>query len=118
MHLVFVYGTLRQGESNHHYLGNAQWLGQETLSAQFAMYDVGEYPAIVAGNQAIIGDVYRVSDVILAELDELEEVPFEYRREQVMTRLGLAWVYLYQNSDVLQVPIASGDWCTYRKQKK
>jgi len=26
-HLVFVYGTLRKGESNHHYLQDSEFLG-------------------------------------------------------------------------------------------
>ena len=26
-HLLFVYGTLRQGESNHNFLANSQCLG-------------------------------------------------------------------------------------------
>jgi len=37
-HLVFVYGTLRKGECNHHFLSSAQFLGQHETDAQFAQY--------------------------------------------------------------------------------
>jgi len=48
---------------------------------------------------------------MLAELDKLEDVPVEYRRELIPTPFGEAWIYLYQDASQLDVMIASGDWC-------
>ncbi len=108
--LVFVYGTLRQGESNHGLLAESERLGVTQTPPHYTLYDLGPYPAAIPGHQAIIGEVYRVNDTTLNALDELEEVPVEYRREQVETAFGRAWIYLYQDESVLHRLITSGDW--------
>ncbi|ACY49855.1 Gamma-glutamylcyclotransferase family protein YtfP [Vibrio alginolyticus] len=110
-HLVFVYGTLRKGECNHHFLSSAQFLGQHETDAQFALYDLGPYPALSVGQRSIQGEVYLIDDETLSELDKLEDVPVEYRRESIVTPFGQAWIYLYQDTEQLTEEIASGDWC-------
>ncbi|CAM2961844.1 gamma-glutamylcyclotransferase [Vibrio mytili] len=110
-HLVFVYGTLRQGEYNHHYLSSAEFLGLHESDAAYALYDLGPYPGVSAGQRAIQGEVYLIDDDTLAALDKLEDVPVEYRRETITTPFGQAWIYLYQDTEHLTEEIASGDWC-------
>jgi len=110
-HLVFVYGTLREGQANAHFLADAQYLGGHQTPAQYALYDLGTYPAVVEGHQSISGEVYLVNEATLRALDELEDVPVEYRRELISTPFGEAWIYLYQDSSQLDVMISSGDWC-------
>ncbi|GAD78768.1 gamma-glutamylcyclotransferase family protein [Vibrio ezurae] len=108
-HLVFVYGTLRQGESNHHLLQGSDLLGVYETPAQYSLYDFSAYPGIVEGHSSITGEVYRVSDEVLAKLDILEDIPIEYRRESIETPFGEAWIYLYQGTE-LGTAIESGDW--------
>ena len=91
-HLIFVYGTLRQGESNHGILSQAQRLGQHETPPEYALYDLGTYPAVISGHQVIFGEVYLIDDVILKALDALEDVPVEYRRELIDTPFGQAWI--------------------------
>lgn len=110
-HLVFVYGTLRQGERNHNYLLGNQCLGHCETSPHYALYDLGSYPAVIEGHDSILGEVYLIDDQTLSHLDQLEDVPVEYRREQIETPFGQAWIYLYQNSSKLDTLISSGDWC-------
>ncbi|UPQ88272.1 gamma-glutamylcyclotransferase family protein [Vibrio sinaloensis] len=110
-HLVFVYGTLRSGESNHYLLEHSQCLGHYTTPAIYSLYDLGPYPAVIEGRDAIVGEVYLVDQRTLEQLDRLEDIPVTYRREQIETPFGLAWIYLYQDSSQLDVLIASGDWC-------
>lgn len=110
-HLVFVYGTLRKGECNHHFLENSQFLGGCQSAQDYRLYDLGAYPAVSAGNQAINGEVYLIDEVTLQALDKLEDVPVEYRRETIETPFGQAWIYLYQDSSKLVQEIESGDWC-------
>ncbi|AXY02026.1 gamma-glutamylcyclotransferase [Vibrio alfacsensis] len=110
-HLVFVYGTLRSGESNHHYLSTAQFLGHHQTEPQFALYDLGPYPALSVGQKSIQGEVYLINEETLIELDKLEDVPVEYHRETIVTPFGQAWIYLYQDAEQLSDEIASGDWC-------
>ncbi|ALR16607.1 MULTISPECIES: gamma-glutamylcyclotransferase [Vibrio] len=110
-HLVFVYGTLRKGEYNHHYLSSGQFLGLHESDAQYTLYDLGPYPGVSQGHQTIQGEVYLIDDDTLTALDKLEDVPVEYRRESISTPFGQAWIYIYQDTEQLTEEIASGDWC-------
>ncbi|RTZ14288.1 gamma-glutamylcyclotransferase [Vibrio aquaticus] len=109
-HLVFVYGTLRYGECNHHLLAQSSCLGNHTTAPVYALYDLGAYPAVIEGHSAIVGEVYHVDEETLAQLDLLEDVPVLYRRERIETPFGQAWIYLYQDISQLNVSISSGDW--------
>ncbi|NLS12419.1 gamma-glutamylcyclotransferase [Vibrio sp. SM6] len=114
-HRVFVYGTLRRGESNHHYLQHCQKLGEWRTPPCYTLFDLGPYPALVLGTHSIFGEVYQVDEQTLVALDELEDVPLEYRRAEVITPFGAAWIYLYQNEQALSKVIPSGDWCQRRE---
>ncbi len=109
LHLVAVYGTLRRGQSNHHLMQGCAMLGQETL-AGFCMYDLGPYPAAIPAAGQIVCELYQVNTAQLHQLDQLEDVPREYRREQVATGLGSAFIYLYQDSEGLQQHPQLEDW--------
>ncbi|MCG7498710.1 gamma-glutamylcyclotransferase [Vibrio sp. Of7-15] len=108
--LVFVYGTLREGESNHGLLESSEYLGSCQTLPQFALFDLGPYPAAILGKTAIVGEVYRVDILTMANLDQLEEYPKLYDRIKTQTPFGSAWIYLYQNSSELRSVIDSNDW--------
>ena len=110
-HLVFVYGTLRKDQSNHHYLKPCECLGRFDTPEEYALFDLVAYPAMIFGKESVAGEVYIINDEILESLDRLEDVPVEYRREQIETIFGLAWVYLYQLDLTANKEILSGDWC-------
>ncbi|MEI8631632.1 gamma-glutamylcyclotransferase [Vibrio sp. PP-XX7] len=81
---------------------------------EYAMYHLGQYPGLTLGTQSIAGEVYAVNEATLAHLDELENIPIEYRRETIETPFGTAWIYLYQDVTKLTNQIISGDWCHRR----
>ncbi|MFA0499899.1 gamma-glutamylcyclotransferase, partial [Vibrio sp. 10N.222.46.A1] len=56
--LVFVYGTLRQGQSNHHYLQQCECLGRFDTPEEYALFDLGAYPAMISGKKNVVGEVY------------------------------------------------------------
>ena len=68
---VFVYGTLMSGEKNHGYLENGTFLGKTVIEG-YDMYDVGWYPAIIAGDGLIVGELYHVPKVDMPSIDSLE----------------------------------------------
>lgn len=107
--LVFVYGTLRQGESNHELLKDSELLGLFETKPEYALSDLGEYPGLRAGNDRIVGEVYRITEQTLVQLDRLEDEGFEYRRETIETAFGLAWFYIYQGHHPGTL-ITSGNW--------
>lgn len=111
--LVFVYGTLLRGESNHRYLSGARYVCELTTPASYDLFDLGSFPAMVAGGStAVRGEVWACSRAVLARLDELEEHPEFFRRVPIELEDGLTVdSYLLSGAEASRHPrIASGDW--------
>jgi gamma-glutamylcyclotransferase (GGCT)/AIG2-like uncharacterized protein YtfP len=78
---VFVYGTLRRGEPNHHLLDARMLLRAGRTEPRFTLVSLGAVPAMIDGGEtAVAGEVYDVDAVTLAALDRLEGHPRFYRR--------------------------------------
>ncbi len=99
--LVAVYGSLRQGRRWHHLLADSPFLGAGWTVYPYALY-LADYPCAdqFTPVSPLRVEIYQVSPEILASLDELEEHPFVYVREQVPVRLDTgpeleAWVYFF-----------------------
>lgn len=114
--LVAVYGTLKRGLSNDHYLQAATYLGNDTLDA-ITLYDLGPYPGAKAERSSGIDvEIFCVTPHQLQTLDALEEYLPEtpsrglYDRRLFATQFGAAWVYLYNHSVAWLVPITAGGW--------
>ena len=109
--LLFVYGTLKRGCSNRHWLEGAGWRGRARL-ARHNLHSLGDYPMAVPGRGVVHGEVYAVDDAALERLDRLEDVPNEYQRRICGLEDGRqAWVYVGKASQVQgrhRVPY--GDW--------
>lgn len=117
--LVFVYGTLRRGEVNHHLLETAQFQGPHTTEAHYKMFSLGAYPAVVRGGpDRIQGEVYRVDARTLSRLDWLEGYPGAYKRQLIPTHWGQAWSYLYRKSVQGRKRIAGGLWRDQRHYRR
>jgi gamma-glutamylcyclotransferase (GGCT)/AIG2-like uncharacterized protein YtfP len=93
---VAVYGTLKRGESNHHWLAGAPFLGRTRIPG-LELYNLGEYPMAVPSvdpRARIHAELYRVDGEGLARLDVLEDYPHLYGRRQLPVADGQpAWVY-------------------------
>jgi gamma-glutamylaminecyclotransferase len=75
MTLVFVYGTLKRGFSNHAFLAGQSFAGEAETAPGFELYALGGYPGMVAdpgGAGVVTGEVWSVDDACLAQLDDLE----------------------------------------------
>ena len=116
--LVFVYGTLKRGLSNHRWLRGQTFLGEARTVPRYRMFDLGGYPGMVLeegeDGGAIEGEVWEVDEKGLRGLDKLEGVAEgEYAFETV--RLEGKWVqeevkgYLYLRS-VKGCPEVKGRW--------
>ena len=92
---VFVYGTLMNGESNHHFLENATFIGASSIDG-YELYNVGWYPAIIMGDGEIPGELYQVPKGDMDSIDMLEGEGDLYIRKCEMASDGsLAYVYEY-----------------------
>lgn len=102
MHKVFVYGSLKSGFGNHHFLqdAEAEFLGTTyTKSTDFLMFSFGAFPAVVKNEEygygAIEGELYMVDALTMFKLDMLEGNGTFYTREKIELDDGnMAWMYL------------------------
>lgn len=114
--LVAVYGTLKRGLRNHHWLAGAEFVGEDTLTTT-TLYDLGTCPgARLEPSHGIDIEVFRVDSRCLTDLDRLEDYRVRapktgtYDRTVHDTAFGPAWLYLY-NLDVAGYPaIRQGGW--------
>ena len=109
--LVFVYGTLKRGHRNHHWLADAIELGAAELPGAL-LHDLGPFPMAIAGDGRVMGELYAVTKPCLERLDRLEGYPRLYGRHRMALMDGrTAWVYLGRPRQVRHVPpISSGLW--------
>ena len=107
--LVFVYGTLMKNKRNHHYLNNATFISSSFIEGYF-MFDLCTYPGIAKSkyNSKVYGEVYKVDKQTMDKLDELEEVGYLYKKEEINVTLDngqivKAFVYEYILSKFIEV---------------
>ena len=77
MHLIFVYGTLKQGGSNHRFLAGQRLVGPARTTPEYRLHLLDGYPGMVRaadGGRSIAGELWEVDAACLAALDELEGV--------------------------------------------
>ena len=103
IHPVFVYGTLMQGQRAAYMLAGSDFVGCFRLK-DYGMYNLGRYPGIVPWDGgSVLGELYFVSDEMLAQMDEYEGEGDLYLRRKVKVWAGQesvdAEVYVY-NRDV------------------
>jgi gamma-glutamylcyclotransferase (GGCT)/AIG2-like uncharacterized protein YtfP len=114
---VFVYGTLKRGQSRE-----KCWPRKPTsiqaATVRGTLYDLGPYPGLIAGDDLVAGEIWHFAAkdmaATLAALDEIEgyhgqnyhgQDDDEYRRVIVECAIGekhvAAWAYQYARPAVL-----------------
>ena len=85
--LLFVYGTLKRGGSNHHFLTGQEFVGEARTAPGFRLYDLGGYPGMVTNpgdRDGVMGEIWAVDAAALRRLDGLEGLDQGlYRRDVV-----------------------------------
>lgn len=118
--LVFVYGTLRCGGSNHFRMFGADAVAEGFVAGR--IYRISWYPGLVLGGEGEVkGEIYSVDADLLKALDAFEGLSAgevegsEYRRAKTMVtcpdgRTFSAWVWEWigplDGKDFLE----QGDW--------
>jgi gamma-glutamylaminecyclotransferase len=120
-HLVFTYGTLLNGEVNHHLLVRARFVAEARTEPRFDLFDLGAFPAMSAGGvTAVLGEVYAVDEATLARLDRLEGHPSFYQRTQIRLEGGQeVQTYLMDRNRMHErARISSGDWRAHHARER
>ena len=112
-HKVFVYGTLKRGFPNHHYMKTSKLIGAYRTAERYPLVVGGRHfsPSLFpepGTGKHVIGELWEVDDETLVKLDELETVhlPTGYRREMAKIEpveggaTTQAWTYFRERSRV------------------
>ncbi len=117
MHNIFVYGTLMKGFRNHVAMLGSRCISNDALLEDYAMYNVGPYPAIVKENgEKVKGELYKVSSMKIKTLNMIEGEGFLYKRTPVKVKAGdrvidaETYVYLQDISQLEKVPFEKQPW--------
>lgn len=114
---LFVYGTLKRGGCNSHYMAGQDFIGQARTEARYRLVDCGGYPGLFPVNEngaSVSGEIWDVDAPCRVRLDVLEDVAGG-RYELVPVRLlapfdgqeVLAYLYLCVAGDM---PDAGTEW--------
>lgn len=114
--LLFVYGSLKRGFGNHHFLRGQTFLGEAVTEPDYRLVDIGGFPGLVEteaeAGRAIRGELWSVQECCLRALDWLEEVDAGlYRRGNIRLqgRDGSVLTYLFAG-EASRLPEAGEDW--------
>ncbi|MGG1686074.1 MULTISPECIES: gamma-glutamylcyclotransferase family protein [Bacillales] len=128
MHLVFCYGTLRLGESNHGVIKGAA-LKESFCWTKGQLYDTQDgYPALVQSEEHnVYGEVYEVDNQLLERINILEGYQegrdhnlYDCVIQEIESEQGSfeAITYIMKNPEKRFIEIPGGDWIAYRKDKR
>lgn len=89
---IFVYGTLKAGYQNHHFLTDAEFVSDAITCDKYQMYPsiTQQFPFLIKSEkyQQIKGEVFKTnSKKLLDDLDYLEGYPNLYLREFINVKL-------------------------------
>ena len=126
---IFVYGTLLPGLRLHALLAESVMIDHGFVE-DVALYDLGDYPALVEGEGCVVGEVYEIDESTLARLDHVEG--FDRLRPQhslyircMVTVWGFsgevfeAETYVYNDRvGKVAMPIVSGDYRRYLMERE
>lgn len=106
---VFVYGTLKRGNSVRgldRWGSGAEFVGPAvTTQSNYSLWNLGAFPAVSSGKSHIAGEVWSVDSETLADLDRIEGHPDFYKRIEVNTTQGKAWMYYIPDIDSYQAEL-------------
>jgi gamma-glutamylcyclotransferase (GGCT)/AIG2-like uncharacterized protein YtfP len=116
--LLFVYGSLLPGESDHDALDGAKCLGA-AVAPSARLVDLGAYPALIEvttpgapSEWAVSGEVYAVDEVILSRTDVVKQHPALFQRCEIVLADGRrAHTYVMSDEQLRgRKRLPSGDW--------
>ncbi|XP_005995554.1 gamma-glutamylaminecyclotransferase isoform X2 [Latimeria chalumnae] len=97
MTYIFVYGTLKKAQPNHHHMtrgtnGKGEYCGQGHTVEKYPLVIAGKYNIpyllnIPGSGCQVSGEIYAIDDQLLQFLDEFESCPHMYQRALVNIKI-------------------------------
>jgi gamma-glutamylcyclotransferase (GGCT)/AIG2-like uncharacterized protein YtfP len=73
-YILFVYGTLKKNERASYMLADAEYLGEGSTKPNYQLYSCGSFPAMIAGDNVVDGELYLIDKFTKNKLDFYEGV--------------------------------------------
>jgi gamma-glutamylcyclotransferase (GGCT)/AIG2-like uncharacterized protein YtfP len=112
--LLFVYGTLKRGQSANHLLADGRFVRTATTLPKYRLLDLGDHPGLVKPStpgMAIKGELWWVNSSSFPALDAYEGAPSEYGRQPISiedcTEPVIAYFFLGDGS---ALPDCGAEW--------
>lgn len=88
--LIFVYGTLKRGGSNHAFLTGQNFIQSARTVPGYSLVHLRDFPGMISDDTdqaGVAGEIWKVDAACLEKLDDLEGVDEGlYRRESIRLR--------------------------------
>ena len=111
--LLFVYGTLKKGHSNHRLIENASYIGEDKTRENYCMINLGHFPATLEREKmsSIKGEMYLANGDLLQTLDKFEGKWF-YRKKVLFESGKSAYTYFISPETIKKKypVIKNGNW--------
>jgi gamma-glutamylcyclotransferase (GGCT)/AIG2-like uncharacterized protein YtfP len=113
MERLFVYGTLKRGNSNHRFL--EEYEGVTASADNIDLFDGPGFPYALYGKGTIHGELYEIDKDTLLRIDLFEGHPRLFKREKIIVETGTgiklpAWCYFANKEFPDKIKIDSGVW--------
>ncbi len=116
--VLFIYGTLKRGASNHAVLADQCYLSAARTVPGYRLFVVADYPGLVrdpSDFRGVSGELWSVTPEALARLDLFEGLPENlYRRDSIElaepSHHQSVQTYYYLRNICGRHPIISGVW--------
>lgn len=113
--LIFAYGLLLKGESEHSLVAKAEFVGEVRTKPAFTLVDLGVYPAlVVGGSTAVLGELYGMDKQTRFVLDVRHQCPVLFQRVSIELECGsVVDTYAMRDEQVRgKRRLKYGDWRT------
>ena len=80
--MLFVYGTLMDGQPNAHYLDECGCYGEAEING-YTLLQLNGYPGMIKGDGVVVGELYEIDEEDKRRLDLLEGSQYKYSRDMV-----------------------------------
>lgn len=110
---MFVYGTLKRGQSAHDLMEGSKFLGEMSTHPRYSLYNMGGFPGMGEGKEAggVHGELFEVDEDCLWRVDRYEGAPHLFKRAVIELADGTkAEAYMFNRSLAGRPRIKSGVW--------